>query len=416
MLYGLDLISQDDGNETRYLLADGLGSVRVEMVDDTIETTTTYAPFGNLLQQTGTSGTVYGFTGEQYDTSTEQLYLRARYYNPGLHTFMGKDPWTGNRGSPQSMNGWSYVENNPGNLTDFTGMFPDYCREKWDKVAYVRCVAKDYDIDTDQIKLERYRWSGKSGDTGFDSVMDRIKEIGTDCFVGGIPYRGPGYSESLWSNEFLPIGGPLAFEHTFKSRGIEIAYDFATFESRQFRFEGRYLTDSLGWSYGESVGLIRGFKSWSNITDDYSGETRVWSLGMGFNFIVEVSVSIGLSKYYSLSDPAVHGHTLNVGILGIGFDPLIPVAEPSASTVNYEPFGFTELYVKNDGTADVHRLWNEHIAKGYRSPWVLHAPAFVMKFLPKMEEDIWGQTINAINKYSKVYNEMHHEKLAAGSR
>jgi RHS repeat-associated protein len=96
MLYGLDLISQDDGNETRYLLADGLGSVRVEMVDDTIETTTTYAPFGNLLQQTGSSGTVYGFTGEQYDTSTEQLYLRARYYNPTLHAFMGKDPWNGN--------------------------------------------------------------------------------------------------------------------------------------------------------------------------------------------------------------------------------------------------------------------------------------------------------------------------------
>jgi hypothetical protein len=36
-LFGLDLIYQDDGSETRYLLADGLGSVRAELVSDTVD-------------------------------------------------------------------------------------------------------------------------------------------------------------------------------------------------------------------------------------------------------------------------------------------------------------------------------------------------------------------------------------------
>ena len=77
-LFGLDLIHQDDGTTTRTLLADGLGSARTEMVGSAVETVTTYEPFGNLLAQTGTSGTVYGFTGEQHDAATGLLYFEGK--------------------------------------------------------------------------------------------------------------------------------------------------------------------------------------------------------------------------------------------------------------------------------------------------------------------------------------------------
>jgi hypothetical protein len=86
-LYGLDLIAQDDGAETRTLLADGLGSARMEMVGPAVETVTIYSPYGELLAQTGDSGTTYGFTVEQHDGATGLLYLRARYYNPYLRHF-----------------------------------------------------------------------------------------------------------------------------------------------------------------------------------------------------------------------------------------------------------------------------------------------------------------------------------------
>ncbi|MCA9932403.1 MAG: RHS repeat-associated core domain-containing protein [Ardenticatenaceae bacterium] len=120
-LFGLDLISQDDGSESRVLLADGLGSVRMEIVGEGVETTTTYDPYGKLLVQTGSSGTTYGYTGEQEDAATGLVYLRARYYNPSLKVFMSRDPFPGIPTMPATQHGYSYAHNNPINLTDPSG-------------------------------------------------------------------------------------------------------------------------------------------------------------------------------------------------------------------------------------------------------------------------------------------------------
>jgi RHS repeat-associated protein len=123
-LFGLDLISQDDGTQTRYLLTDGLGSTRVEMVGNVVETTTTYEPYGKLLSQTGSSGTTYGYTGEQYDALTGLVYLRAHYYNPSLKLFLSRDPFPGYATLSISQNGYAYVHANPMNEVDPTGNCP----------------------------------------------------------------------------------------------------------------------------------------------------------------------------------------------------------------------------------------------------------------------------------------------------
>lgn len=120
-LFGLDLILQDTRAAILTLLTDGLGSVRLEMVEDTIKTATTYDPYGNQLIQTGTNNTAYGFTGEQEDSSTGLLYLRARYYNPYLNQFQSRDPFPGYAKLPASQNGYSYAHNNPINYTDPSG-------------------------------------------------------------------------------------------------------------------------------------------------------------------------------------------------------------------------------------------------------------------------------------------------------
>ena len=121
-LYGLDLLLQDDGAQTRTLLTDGLGSVRQEMAGSALETATTYEPYGNILAQTGTSGTTYAFTGEQFDGAAGLLYLRARYYNPGLKLFMSKDRWRGNIYRPVTLHGYLYVRNNPARFSDPPGL------------------------------------------------------------------------------------------------------------------------------------------------------------------------------------------------------------------------------------------------------------------------------------------------------
>ena len=126
-LYGADLIgstSSDAPASMHLSLADALGSVRTEMVGTEVTHATTYGPYGNVFHHAGESGTVYGFTGEETDSSG-LIYLRARYYNPAIRLFMSRDPFAGHHTRPQSQNGYSYVEGNPVNYTDPTGKVVD---------------------------------------------------------------------------------------------------------------------------------------------------------------------------------------------------------------------------------------------------------------------------------------------------
>lgn len=69
----------------------------------------------------GTSSTPYGFTGETTDAN-KLIYLRARYYNPAGARFLSRDTWAGDVNNPLSLNRWMYVEGNPINYTDPTGL------------------------------------------------------------------------------------------------------------------------------------------------------------------------------------------------------------------------------------------------------------------------------------------------------
>ncbi len=50
------------------------------------------------------------------------IYLRSRFYHPDLGMFLSRDPVEGVLNRPMSLNGYSYAEGNPVNLTDPSGM------------------------------------------------------------------------------------------------------------------------------------------------------------------------------------------------------------------------------------------------------------------------------------------------------
>jgi RHS repeat-associated protein len=112
---------KDSSNAWHWPTQDGLGSVR-GVVDSSVgvQESRLYGPYGEPFGATGTSQTSYGFTGESTDANG-LLYLRARYYNPTIGTFLSLDPFEGMQDRPMSLNGYSWVEGNVPNMVDSSG-------------------------------------------------------------------------------------------------------------------------------------------------------------------------------------------------------------------------------------------------------------------------------------------------------
>ena len=67
----------------------------------------------------GNTATKLLFSGEYYDSTATQYYLRARWYSPATGRFNRTDPFAGNNQDPQSLHKYLYVHNNPVKLKNF---------------------------------------------------------------------------------------------------------------------------------------------------------------------------------------------------------------------------------------------------------------------------------------------------------
>jgi RHS repeat-associated protein len=88
-----------------------------------ITRTQSFEPFGAPLSSSGTATSEFGFTGEQ-DDITGLVFLRARFYDPGIGRFITKDPFSGFTSAPASLHPYLYVSNNPVNIVDPSGQSP----------------------------------------------------------------------------------------------------------------------------------------------------------------------------------------------------------------------------------------------------------------------------------------------------
>jgi len=122
--YGDDLVSQTRGGITSYYLYDGHGSTRA-LADETGSLTDGYHydAFGVLANSQGSIENSYLYTGEQYDASLGQYYLRARYYAQDQGRFTQMDTWMGRSGDPITLNKYLYANADPVTYVDPTGNF-----------------------------------------------------------------------------------------------------------------------------------------------------------------------------------------------------------------------------------------------------------------------------------------------------
>jgi len=106
-------------SDSKARLSDGLGSTRT-LTDAAGQQTASYIydVFGEVRSETGTKENDYLFTGRDLDRDLGIYYYRNRWYDPSVGRFITKDP-IGLRGG---INQYAYVENNPVNYRDPSGL------------------------------------------------------------------------------------------------------------------------------------------------------------------------------------------------------------------------------------------------------------------------------------------------------
>jgi RHS repeat-associated protein len=107
-----------------YYFADHLGSASVIAgILGNIQAAYYYFPFGGMESTTGSNSNHYKFTGKERDSESGLDNFGARYNASSMGRFMSPDPLGGSLVDPQTLNKYSYVRNNPINLTDPTGLY-----------------------------------------------------------------------------------------------------------------------------------------------------------------------------------------------------------------------------------------------------------------------------------------------------
>ena len=115
---GNQLIMADVGGTKQYYTYDGHGdTVQLTNTSGTVIADYRYDAFGNQIG--GDNGSVYNpfrYAGEYFDFETENIYLRARYYDTGMGRFISEDP------IKDGMNWYVYCGGNPIKFIDPSGL------------------------------------------------------------------------------------------------------------------------------------------------------------------------------------------------------------------------------------------------------------------------------------------------------
>ena len=111
------------GSALYHLHGDHLGSASLTTAGSVVEASRAYYAYGAERAASGTLQTDRTFTGQKADASG-LLYYNARYYDPGLGTFISPDSLVPDPGRVIDYNRFLYARGNPLKYSDPTGRFP----------------------------------------------------------------------------------------------------------------------------------------------------------------------------------------------------------------------------------------------------------------------------------------------------
>jgi RHS repeat-associated protein len=122
---GAARVAKRDANGNAYLHADHLGSTRlVTNASGTEVKRYEYAPWGNVIGESGSRPESHRFTGHEADDETGLMFFQARYYDPALGRFLQADAFLPDANAPQALDLYAYANNSPSNYVDPSGHAP----------------------------------------------------------------------------------------------------------------------------------------------------------------------------------------------------------------------------------------------------------------------------------------------------
>ncbi|MCH7662398.1 MAG: RHS repeat-associated core domain-containing protein [Chloroflexi bacterium] len=136
------------------MLTDVLGStIAILNSTGTLLSKQRYKPFGDVRTDIDTiTETDYGYTGQQNKAEIELMDYNFRFFRPGLARFTKPDSMIPSMRNPQTLNRYSYVNNNPIRFSDPTGHItlgpPDdsFCTDALGTI--ITCGAKEPQLPT----------------------------------------------------------------------------------------------------------------------------------------------------------------------------------------------------------------------------------------------------------------------------
>lgn len=117
-------IARITNNTITYLHNDHLGSpLAATTASGTVAWSEQYTPYGEKMIDNSANYDLGSFTGHIDDSATGLTYMQARYYDPVIGRFLSNDPLGFSPVRLEYFNRYAYVENDPVNKNDPTGMF-----------------------------------------------------------------------------------------------------------------------------------------------------------------------------------------------------------------------------------------------------------------------------------------------------
>lgn len=179
---GNDLVYADKGENTEktYYVTDMHGNV-VQLLDESGNVTKTYEydSFGNEVKPEKKDENPYRYCGEYYDKETEEVYLRARYYEPSVGRFITRDTYTGESDEPLSLHLYTYCANDGVNMVDPSGHMYGY----------------SYKDSNGQIHTEGFEWISRRKGKVFKTEVKELR-ICTDGKVTNQMKKNKYYGDS----------------------------------------------------------------------------------------------------------------------------------------------------------------------------------------------------------------------------